>query len=114
VRTRHNSKIDWVAIGVCAKGAIALVVAEAVLYPNDDPAKVNYTITTRDEHTTTYHRFVNTTPKPSATKNNSGELELLLLPGLPVLELVDDGEEVAVEVVMMSATTDYCGSCGDG
>ena len=64
-----------------------------------------------DERATTYHRFVKTTPKPSATKNNSGELELLP-PGLPVLELVDDGEEVEVEVVMMS-TTDYCGRCGD-
>lgn len=36
-----------------------------------------------------YHRFVNTTPNPSATKNSNGELPLLPLPlllppGLPL------------------------------
>lgn len=49
-----------------------------------------------------YHRFVNTTPKPSATKNKRGELVAFvppeLSPLLPVVvaellddEVVDDG-----------------------
>lgn len=36
----------------------------------------------------TYHRLVNTTPKPNATKNRSGELVLLLL---LLAALVGDG-----------------------
>jgi len=45
-----------------------------------------------------YHRLVNTTPKPSATKNNSGELELL-----PGFEL---GGAVAVELGLDAGVDD--------
>lgn len=56
-----------------------------------------------NEQAVTYHRFVKTTPKPSATKNNSGELELPPPPEpLPPVGLVD-GEDVAVVVAIMSS-----------
>jgi hypothetical protein len=84
-----------------------LVVAEAVLYTDDNPERVNQETAMGDEQAVTYHRFVKTTPKPSATKNNRGELELP--PPLPVEPVgVADGDEVAVVVGMMS-TTVYSG-----
>jgi hypothetical protein len=45
------------------------------------------------------HKLVKTTPKPNATKNNNGELELLD-PGLPEGVGEDVGE--AIVVAMMS------------
>ena len=46
----------------------------------------------------THHRFVKTTPKPSATKNNKGELpeSPLPCPGLPVVVTAPVAEVVVV------------------
>lgn len=86
-----------------------LVVPKAVLDADNNPAHDNVSIVARVssdeapvESWKSYHKLVNTTPKPSATKNSSGELvgplelSLLLLPvGLGVL--VED--EVVVAIV---------------
>jgi hypothetical protein len=49
-----------------------------------------------------YHRFVNTTPKPNATKKRSGELDppllLLPLPLEPVVLAAGGAAEVEVDI----------------
>ena len=55
-----------------------------------------------------YHRLVNTTPKPSATKNSSGELELLaefVLGGAVAVEL---GLDVSVDIVQVDTEQLEC------
>jgi hypothetical protein len=109
MRARHNGEVDWVAIGVCAECTIALIVAEAVFNANNDPNRSTIETEQWAVATVTYHRFVKTTPKPNATKNNSGELELLP-PGLPVGEGEADGvgEEVGVAMLSMAACSGRC------
>lgn len=54
----------------------------------------------------THHKFVNTTPKPNATKNNKGELGPPVDPEVPVV-VCDGADPVAVavfEIVDMFAT----------
>jgi len=65
-----------------------LVVAEAVFDADDDPV-VLFSLVLRDEAGGTgskaYHRLVNTTPKPKATKKSKGRLPPSLLFVLPLL-----------------------------
>lgn len=104
MRSRHDGEIYWVAIGMGSQGTIALIVAKAVLDSNNNPrlksvGLLNYGALSAMRNT--YHRFVKTTPKPSATKNSSGELELL---GLELLLGVgeDDADDEAVGVAIVS------------
>lgn len=79
-----------------------------------------------------HHRFVKTTPKPSATKKSNGELDPRLGFWFGLLEPVADGTDDDVDVifafqqksfqlrlfVMRRCTTDRCsladaGFCGD-
>jgi hypothetical protein len=101
VRARHDGKIDGVAAGVCAQRSVPLVVSEAVLDANDDPARSAGTSGERE----TNQRLVKTTPKPRATKKSSGEL--LELPG-PALACVAVAEGLPVWAVA------FAGSVADG
>jgi hypothetical protein len=60
-----------------AQSSIALVIAEAVLDTDDDPTVERLAILACDPTVScmgaTYHRFVKTTPKPSATKKRRGD-----------------------------------------
>jgi hypothetical protein len=85
--------------------AVSLVVSEAVLDAYDDPVMgVVVSECLRQESALLlrkpYHRFVKTTPKPSATKNSKGELvgdePLVWL----LLVAVADGVLVEVDVGM--------------
>jgi hypothetical protein len=105
VGSRHLREVDRFAILVyCAHGAVALVVAEAVLDTYNDPARDMLVVATarRDSATrSAYHRLVKTTPKPSATKNSRGELPgvLLFLPSFVAVgwapEVVPDGSDMS-------------------
>lgn len=72
---RHVGQVDRIAVLVestCL--AVALVVSKAVLHPDDDPNSACQYVSAARPGWVTNHRFVKTTPKPSATKNSKGEL----------------------------------------
>ena len=67
----------WVFTSIHAL-SVALVVSEAILHTDDDPTYVSTRI--KQNSWAFYHKFVKTTPKPSATKKSRGELGPLPLP----------------------------------
>jgi hypothetical protein len=95
MRTGHGYQIDWVACLFAAQLAVSLIVSETVLNTNNDP--VNYVrarfflflteecVMAQFSDAPTYHKLVKTTPKPSATKNSSGELVAPEPPPPPLL-----------------------------
>jgi hypothetical protein len=101
VRAGHDGKIDGVAARVGAQRSVPLVVSEAVLDANDNPARSAVKSGERE----TNQRLVKTTPKPRATKKSSGEL--LELPG-PPLACVAVAEGLVVWAV------EFAGSVADG
>ena len=95
MRSRHVFEVDRLSVLVEPQGPVACIVAEAVLDTDNDPI-----ITSRvrlhpshlargafQEKLCAHHRFVKTTPKPSATKNRRGD-ELLPCCGGGVGELL--------------------------
>ena len=80
MRSRHCAQVDWLAIRILAiaYGAVAGIISEAVFDTNDDPVTDCQNESTLDlVQAGAYQRLVKTTPKPSATKNSSGELDPL-------------------------------------
>lgn len=90
MRSWHSDQVYGLSRFLTAELTVSLAISKAVLDSDDDPA-----ITVRchpwntgrlarwsgqREHEATYHRFVNTTPNPRATKNNKGELVGLFEP----------------------------------
>lgn len=72
-----------------------MVISEAVFHTYYDPVtKSACAHMPTSGNAQTYHRFVNTTPKPSATKNSNGELV-----GPPLLLLGCVGVELAAAFV---------------
>lgn len=102
---RHGHEIDGCAIFAEYALAIALVVAEAVLYPDNDPIMYDqpFVDTLNPEQGPAYHKLVKTTPKPRATKNNNGELvgPPPLLPLLPELVALGIADVVVEDMVVV-------------
>jgi hypothetical protein len=106
----HVLEIDRVDILAISKSTIACIVSKAVLDSDDNPShkcqstkegKERLTASSSrriSTHPITYHKFVKTTPNPSATKNSSGELVGPFPPDEPLLELDDMAVVGAVEV----------------
>ena len=104
--SRHRTQVNGVSVFAISQCAVALVISEAVLHANDDPGDdCQLTVgwaerlggEVQDDRWVTHQRLVKTTPKPKATKNNSGEL---VGPGLLLLfaALVDAEGAAEVEV----------------
>lgn len=77
MRPRHCGQIDGFAVLVYhTRLAVSLIVSEAVLDTDNDPVVQVSVGVERDTNrfSSTYHKFVKTTPKPSAIKKSSGEL----------------------------------------
>lgn len=85
MRPRHCRHVYGLAVLVLLRPTIPLVVSEAVLDANDDPmigmSAYLVIISFKPQNfcrlrmcRELYHRFVKTTPKPSATKKSKGEL----------------------------------------
>lgn len=83
----HGDQVYGLSYFFTAELTISLVISKAVFDSNNDPAM---TVRCHPWNTgrlacwpgqgvyeATYHRFVNTTPNPRATKNNKGELVAL-------------------------------------
>lgn len=88
---RHVVQADRIGVFAISYRAVTSIVAEAVLDTNNDPKYVlafDLQIVEIVIVIVSYHKFVNTTPNPNATKNNRGELVPPLL-GLP--DIVGDG-----------------------
>ena len=92
--------------------SVSLVIAEAVFDTHNNPnATVNQPAVEDSDRVVegtnpTHHRFVNTTPKPKATKNSSGELVGPPPPPPPPPPEFEVGDGVgmleAVEVAMIA------------
>lgn len=105
--SRHGHEIDRRAIYAQGSLAVALIVSEAILDADDDPGTDSQRCFHADQlcDVPSYHRFVNTTPNPSATKKSRGEFEGLLLLLLPVpagaVEVEANGALVDVVVAIL-------------
>lgn len=101
MRPCHLREIDGVSIlAECSRLTAALVISEAVLDAHDDPANSVSEALWHCVAQGSYHKLVNTTPNPRATKNSNGELVgpppcCWLLCGGP--EGVADGDAVALD-----------------
>lgn len=80
----HIRQVNWIAILARLHAPMPLIVAETILDANDNPEREKQSVrlaqnaagapSRNETYRLTYHRFVKTTPKPNATKNNKGEL----------------------------------------
>ncbi len=108
MRPRHIFEIDRLSVLIEPHRPVARVVTEAILYTDDDPTiELDWTrdISAETIPDCAHHRFVKTTPKPSATKKRSGD-EFWPCCGGGVLPLaglvsVEDGDaETDVEPIL--------------